>query len=339
MQILRKVPTQIELTVPQELRRKCQRQVLILSSLHIALLQFVVVARYLGVEAHVLRQPVESESAWQVEPLRFRLDLLERFERFVHRTPLIVHSTTPIVLTFINRSLARSVAVAMRVGEREVGRVVRHRMALSLYAHPHVRQREIGLRNLGHGYALYGVALVLVGSGIESLVEQHVVVERIVLGRRLLLSHRVVERSRHLSLVGEELAKLYVCRNRIVGIVVGGALCHTVLQSAKASRSIASLHIDIAKVGQLHVEVALRSPASRTVVVLKAQLVDPHLATLGTCRIVAHTDYHRLHVAKRRVAHDGDAILRIVGVVSRVRTIVRRLSYCLRLVALALQSG
>ena len=116
-------------------------------------------------------------------------------------------------------------------------------------------------------------------------------------------------------------------------------MCHTVLQSAKASRSIASLNIDIAKVGQLHVEVALRSPTTRTVVVLKAQLVDPHLATLGACRIVAHADYHRLHIAKRRVAHDGDAVLRIVGVVSRVRTIVRRLSYCLRLVALALQSG
>ena len=58
MQILRKVPTQIELTVPQELRRKRERQVLILSSLHVALLQFVVVARYLGVEANVLRQPV-----------------------------------------------------------------------------------------------------------------------------------------------------------------------------------------------------------------------------------------------------------------------------------------
>ena len=58
MQILRKVPTQIELTVPQELRRKRQRQVLILSSLHVALLQFVVVASYLGIEAYVLRQPV-----------------------------------------------------------------------------------------------------------------------------------------------------------------------------------------------------------------------------------------------------------------------------------------
>ena len=124
---------------------------------------------------------------------------------------------------------------------------------------------------------------MLVGSGIESLVEQHVVVERIVLGRRLLLGYRVIERSRNLSFVGEELAKLYVCRNRVVGIVVCGALCHTVLQSAEASRSIASLHIDIAQVGQLNIEVALRSPTSRTVVVLKAQLVDPHLTTLCAC--------------------------------------------------------
>ena len=116
-------------------------------------------------------------------------------------------------------------------------------------------------------------------------------------------------------------------------------MCHTVLQSAKASRRIASLHIDIAQVGQLNVEVALRSPASRTVVVLKAQLVDPHLATLSTCRIVAHTDYHRLHIAKRRVADNSDTVLRIIGIVSRVRTIVRGLSYCLRLVALTLQSG
>ena len=180
---------------------------------------------------------------------------------------------------------------------------------------------------------------MLVGSCIESLIKQHVVVEWIVLGRRLLLGYRVVERGRNLGFVGEELAKLYVCRNRVVGIVVCGALCHTVLQSAEASRCIASLHIDIAKVGQLNIEVALRSPTSRTVVVLKAQLVDPHLTTLCACRIVAHTYNHSLHITKRRVADNSDTVLRIIGIVSRVRTIVRRLTNGFRLVTLTLQSG
>ena len=51
--------------------------------------------------------------------------------------------------------------VRVAIREREVCRVVRHRMTLGLYAHLHIRQREVGLCGLGNSNALYRVALLL----------------------------------------------------------------------------------------------------------------------------------------------------------------------------------
>ena len=74
VQIACKVPSQGEITVPEELRAEGQRQLSASEVFHVALLQLVVAARYLGVEAHVLREPVESELLDDIEPFRPVLD-------------------------------------------------------------------------------------------------------------------------------------------------------------------------------------------------------------------------------------------------------------------------
>ena len=54
MQVLGKVPSQGEITVPQELLGECKWQVLIFQTLQVAFLQFVVVTRHLGIERDAL---------------------------------------------------------------------------------------------------------------------------------------------------------------------------------------------------------------------------------------------------------------------------------------------
>lgn len=121
VQILGQVPANLELSVPEELLAEGERQLVVLGRLHVALLQLVVVARNLGVEAHALRQPVEAEALQNIPVFGFRLDLLERLEGLVVGRPVVVHRSAPGVLVLVDRGLALRVAVGVAVGEAEVG--------------------------------------------------------------------------------------------------------------------------------------------------------------------------------------------------------------------------
>ena len=125
-------------------------------------------------------------------------------------------------------------AVRVAVAEREVGRIVGHGVALGLDAKAHVRQREVGAGGLGHGNALYGVALLLVGCSVESVVQCHIGIQRIVLGFGNLLGDRVVEWGSHFHLVGEQLAQLNGGRQRVGLVVLCRTCCHAVFQSTEA---------------------------------------------------------------------------------------------------------
>ena len=217
----------------------------------------------------------------------------------------------------IDRCLTRLTGAAVAVREREVGGVVRHGVTLGLDAEAHVRQCEVGRGRLGDGNALYAVALVLVDGGVQRVVQFHIRVQRIILRPRLLLGDRVVERRRHLHLVGEELAQLEIGSHRVCLVVVGGTLGYAFFQSAKALGDNLTRHIDSTHVGELDVQVARSSPATLVDDFLQAQLVDPHLTRLRRSRQVAHTYHHRLHLAQRRIAHDGNAIVGIAGIVVR----------------------
>ena len=85
MYVLGEIPAHTELTVPQELRVERERKLLASHVLHVAFLQLIVAASYLGVEPKVLRQPVKSEPPRYVEPLTLALYLLE-------------HGTNPFIL-------------------------------------------------------------------------------------------------------------------------------------------------------------------------------------------------------------------------------------------------
>ena len=140
VEVLGEIPAYGEFPVPEELLAECQRQLTVLQTLHIPLLQLIIVSEHLGVEGDVLRQPVQTEALQYVIPFAAALDFLERFECLVYRRVAVVNRTAPVVLVLINRSLAACMPVAVAVAEREVCRVVRHRMLLRGYAHLHVGQ-------------------------------------------------------------------------------------------------------------------------------------------------------------------------------------------------------
>ena len=100
------------------------------------------------------------------------------------------------------------------------------------------------------------------------------------------------------------------------------------------SRQVHATHIR-----QLHVQISRRSPAALVVDILQAQLVDPYLTRLYAACQVAHTNHHSLYLAQRRVTHNGNTVVGIVGVVViELRRIAGR-SCCTGLVAGFLQLG
>ena len=240
---------------------------------------------------------------------------------------------------FIDCCLARLTGAAMAIREREVGRVVRHGVPLGLDAEAYVGQSEVGRGRLGDGNALNAVALMLVDGGIKGVFQFHIRIQRIILGSCFFLGHRVVERCCHLHLVGEELAQFEIGGHRIGLVVVGGTLGHTLFQSAKAFGDDLTRHVDSTHIGELDVQVARRSPASLVDHLLQTQFVDPHLARLNRSRQVAHTNHHGLHLAQRRITHDGNAVVGIGGIVVRELHSVAGRSQCASLVAGLLELG
>ena len=238
VQVLREVPAQGEVTVPEELRVEGKRQTVVVEILHVTLLQFVVTAGDLGVKGDALRQVVQSEGPVEVLPLLVAFHLLERLPRLIHRRIGVVQGTPPLVFLLIDGGLTRGKTVGMTVTEREVGWVVRHRMPLRLQSPAHVGDGEVGVGGTRHGDVLDTVALLLVSGCIQRLIETQVTIQRVVTRFDDLLTVGVIEGDRHLRLVREELAEFERGGDAILLLGIGRTLHHTLLQTAEAIADI-----------------------------------------------------------------------------------------------------
>ena len=227
----------------------------------------------------------------------------------------------------------------MTVREREVGRVVGHGVALGLNAHAHVGQREIGVGGLGHGDALYRVALLTVRGSVQSILQSHVCVQRIVLRTELFLLHTVIQRCAYMGFFWEEFAQLEVGCHAVILVIIGRPLGHTLFQSAKSFTHIAALEIDRSEIRHLNIQVTLCRPTAFVVVFQQAKFIHPHLTRLHFARFVAHTNHHGLHLTQRRVTHHADFVVGFVGIVARINPIIRCLSLRFVFVSLSLQVG
>ena len=65
-------------------------------------------------------------------------------------------------------------------------------MALGSDTHPGIRDREVGLRNLGGSNVLDRIALVLGAGGIEGILQLHIGIQRIILRSGLLLGNTII---------------------------------------------------------------------------------------------------------------------------------------------------
>ena len=277
MQVLGEVPAQGELTVPEELLTVGEGQLGVFEALQVTLLQLIVVAQQFAVEGDILGQVVEAYRLGEVEPLALALEFLEGFVGLVDGRIAVVERTAPLVFGLIDGGLARGLAMGVAVAESEVGGVVGHGVTLGLDAHTHVGEGEVGVGHLGDGYRLDGVLLMLVGGTLQGIIEFHVTVERVILGAGLRLRDGVIERHRHLRLVGEELAEVETGGEAVGLVVVGGALGQSFLQSAESFGHHLTRKVDAAEVGELHVEGSRRCPSTLVVELEQAQFVHPDL--------------------------------------------------------------
>ena len=65
-------------------------------------------------------------------------------------------------------------------------------MALGGDTHTGIGNREVGLRHLGYGDVLDRVSLCLRTGGIQSILQFHIGIQRIILRRSLLLGHTII---------------------------------------------------------------------------------------------------------------------------------------------------
>ena len=65
-------------------------------------------------------------------------------------------------------------------------------MTLGSDTHPGIRDREVGLRNLGGSDILDRIALVLRAGSIESILQLHIGIQRIILRSGLLLGDTII---------------------------------------------------------------------------------------------------------------------------------------------------
>ena len=133
---------------------------------------------------------------------------------------------------------------------------------------------------LSDGYRLDAIAFVLIGSGIEGIVEAHIVVEGIIAGAHFLLGDGVIQGRTHLGLVGEELTQFERGGNAVRLLGIGRTLHDALFETSETIAHIAPCKVECTEVGELDVHRSRCGPTAVVVGIHKAQLVDPHLTRL-----------------------------------------------------------
>ena len=175
------IPSQTEVSVPQEVARPCERQGGVFQILHVAFLQLIVVAHQVCVESDVLRNVTQREVFENAEPFALALDgLFEWFEGLEVGRVRVVEIPLPVDVFLPSGGLACGVAIAVSIAEGEVGRVVGHGMPLGGDVKAQARNTEVAIDDHFFSNVAQRVAFVLIGQSFEGIVHRHVCVERII---------------------------------------------------------------------------------------------------------------------------------------------------------------
>ena len=133
--------------------------------------------------------------------------------------------------------------MGMTVTEREVTWVVGHWMTLRFQSPTHITEREVCVGRLCHCQRFDAVALVLVSSSVESILQSHVGIEGIIAWAYLIFRDGIIERCRHLCFLREQLAQFQRGGYRVLLLGVSIALHHALLQTAEPISNITARHV------------------------------------------------------------------------------------------------
>ena len=231
---LRQIPTQGEVSLPTVVATPSEGQGTIVQVLHIALLEFVIIAHDIGIERQTLREVVEVEFLNNLEPLALALHLLERLKGFRIRGIVVTEIPFPVLVLFPRCRLSRGVSAAIGIAKREVGRVVRHGETLCGHVKAQARHAKVLVDHDAVGDIAERIALALVSHCIKRLVHLHIRIQWIVAGRCALLAVRIIDGRLEFNLTRQEAARLYIGSYGVFVEIIVATLRHTLLQPTEA---------------------------------------------------------------------------------------------------------
>ena len=203
VQSLEDVPSQLEVAVPEETLAEGGRNgSLVLQVFQVSLLQFVVSAVDVRAERQVLWREGNVLSLHDVQPFALPLDVLEGFPWFPVGAPRVVHAAFPVLFVFVDGGFALGSLCRVAIVEGEVRWVVGHWMLACCDVHLYAAEREVLACLDVVGQRAQRISFPVGSECVESVAQQHVCVERIVLRANLLLAIAIVYGYVHLCLFG-----------------------------------------------------------------------------------------------------------------------------------------
>ena len=151
-------------------------------------------------------------------------------------------------------------------------------------------------------------------TGINCILEEHILVQRIVFGSGLLIAVAIVDRSFEFDLLGQEAPGIALDCNIILVVVIQAALCQALIHCAEAVCLAMEAHVDSGNVAHAQCHAGLRSPATFVVKVSDSELIGPDNTILGRASVIAHTNHDDAHIAQRWITLDGDSVIGVVGI-------------------------
>ena len=182
-------------------------------------------------------------SLHQIEPLRFALEILEGFPCFPVGTPGIVQTSLPSLLVLVDDGFSFCGLRHVAVVEGEVAGIHREGMLLVAYVDFHAAETQVLARFSMCGEGFQRVFLLFGGQSIESILEQHIGIERIVLGHDGLLVVAVVEREIDSCFLRKQTSQFHVGRYGIVVGVFIGTAQNVLLDTTKSCSLYVSCHV------------------------------------------------------------------------------------------------
>ena len=279
-QRLGEIPSDCKLSIPQEVLADRDGQFNINIGLISGLL-FIVVTRNVGIERYGSGKPVDFPFAEELHVLVLLVNqFLERSERLGIGGPVILEASAIVIGILIDVVRISDMSLAKRVTESEVGRIPRHGV-LALDIKFQTRNAEVAHSVPSDRIGIDRVLLFLRVASVDSVLQKHVLIQRIVLRSGFLITIRVIDRSVQFDLLGKESAHIGLYRHIILVIIVKATLTESLINRAKAGSFLVHAHINGSNVAHVKAQTCLGCPSTVLVKVGDTQLIDPNGAILS----------------------------------------------------------